>query len=306
MSVFGVDYAWGRPGPAALKRAGAHFACRYLSHDGSGKNLDHAEAKGLSDAGIWIVPVWESTAKRALDGHAAGAQDARDAEAQAKACGMPAGRPIYFAADWDATAGDQGAINDYLRGAASVLGAHRVGLYGGYGPISRSFNAGTIAWGWQTYAWSGGQWDSRAQLQQYSNDHLINGVGTDYNRAVKADYGQWRIDTTPPTTTEEDMPNGQLNEGLGTTGKGAITPIAIPKGCYKQISFIADNGLQGLPPAPLRVAVNHGGGHWTLHPVTVDSAKDAPVVTFPDPANTVGISVRREDQGDVHVAWEIS
>jgi hypothetical protein len=39
MAVFGVDYSWGRPGVAALKRAGAKFACRYLSHDTSGKNL---------------------------------------------------------------------------------------------------------------------------------------------------------------------------------------------------------------------------------------------------------------------------
>jgi hypothetical protein len=300
MSVFGVDYAWGRPGPAALKTAGAHFACRYLSHDGSGKNLDHAEAKGLSDAGIWIVVVWESTANRALDGHAAGAQDARDAEAQGKACGMPGGRPIYFAVDFDASSGDQGAINDYLRGAASVLGTHRVGLYGGYGPVSRSFNAGTIAWGWQTYAWSGGQWDSRAQLQQYSNDHLINGVGLDYDRAVKADYGQWRIGATPPVTQEDDMPYGQLAEGAT-----AITPIAIPKGRYKQIGFIADNGLQGLPSAQIRVAVQHAGA-WHIDHVTVDSKKDQTVVTFTDPGNTVGLSIRREDQGDVHVAWEIS
>ena len=43
MAVFGVDYAWGRPGPAALKRAGAKFVCRYLSHDTTGKNLTRDE-----------------------------------------------------------------------------------------------------------------------------------------------------------------------------------------------------------------------------------------------------------------------
>ncbi|MGI8336165.1 hypothetical protein ACRYCC_40005 [Actinomadura scrupuli] len=97
------------------------------------------------------------------------------------------------------------------------------------------------------------------------------------------------------------MPYGQLAEG-----QGAITPISLPKGRYKTIGFIADNGLQSLPPAALRVAVYHGGGAWKVDQVTVDSTKGQTVVTFTDPADTSGISVRREDAGDVHVAWEVS
>jgi Rv2525c-like, glycoside hydrolase-like domain len=209
VSVFGVDYAWGRPGAAALKaaRIDGHpieFACRYLSHDTTGKNLTAAEANILSRAGIWIVVVWESTAGRALAGHAAGAADARAALSQAQACGMPPGRPIYFAVDFDATEAQQAAIHAYLDGAASVLGRDRVGLYGGYYVIKRAFDAEKIAWGWQTYAWSGGHWDGRAQLQQYSNDRRINGVGLDYDRATKIDYGQWRVGVTP-TLEEDDM-----------------------------------------------------------------------------------------------------
>ncbi|GAA1853690.1 glycoside hydrolase domain-containing protein [Actinomadura bangladeshensis] len=224
MAVFGIDYAWGRPGAAALKRAGAKFACRYLSHDTTGKNLTRSEADELSDAGIWVVVVWESTAKRPLAGRSAGAADARDAAAQARACGMPDDRPIYFAADWDAAASQQDEINAYLDGAASVIGRDRVGLYGGYGPVKRAFDAGKIAYGWQTYAWSGGRWDARAQLQQYSNDHTVNGVGVDYDRAVKSDYGQWRVGVSPEG--EDDMPDyvslgadadQQLSPGRWTT-----------------------------------------------------------------------------------------
>jgi hypothetical protein len=154
MSVFGVDYAWGRPGVAALKKAGVDFVCRYFSHDSSGKNLTRAEAEQLCEGGFWLVAVWESTASRALQG--------RDA------------------------------------------GAARIGIYAGYGPVKRAFDAGKIAYGWQTYAWSGGKWDGRAQIQQYSNDHVINGVGLDYDRAVKADYGQWRIGVSPG---KDDMPD---------------------------------------------------------------------------------------------------
>lgn len=309
--IFGIDYAWGTPTTAALEAAGAKFVCRYLSHD-SGKNLSPSEAKRLSDAGIDIVVVWETTAQRALDGRAAGAIDAQDALIQAKACGMPAGRPIYFAVDWDAQVGrDQDLINQYLDGAASYLGGvQHVGLYAGYGPIKRAFDAGKIAFGWQTYAWSGGRWDTRAQLQQYSNSHFVGGVDCDYDHAVKADFGQWRIGVTPSTTpvqtpssVEDDMPYGKLEEGAD-----AITVVSLPEGRYKTIGFVADNGLQSKPPAALRVAVLHAGGKWqVISPnVVVDSAKGQNTVTFSDPAHVAGVSIQRKDAGDVHVAYEVS
>jgi len=307
----GVDYAWGRPGASALKAAGKTFAARYLSHSTSGKNLTHAEAVALSNAGIWLVVVWETGANRALDGHTAGAQDARDALAQAKACGMPNDRPIYFAVDFDASSGQKTAILNYFRGVASVIGTARTGMYGGYYPIKWAFDAGVIHWGWQTYAWSGGRWDSRAQLRQYSNDHVIGGVGLDYDRSTKSDYGQWKVGSSPnvtpappapsSNTEEDDMPNGMLLDGAN-----AVTPISLPKGRYKTIGFIADNGLEKMPPAKLRVAIHQGGGSWHLEEVTVDSAKGQAVVTFPNQAATDGISVRREDDGTLHVAYEVS
>lgn len=205
VGLFGVDYAWGRPGTAALTKADARFACRYLSHDTTGKNLTRSEATELSKAGIWLVVVWESAAARPLAGHAAGAADASAATAQARACGMPDGRPIYFAADWDAAPAQQPQINAYLDGAATVIGRDRVGLYSGYGPVKRAFDAGKITFGWQTYAWSGGRWDDRVQLRQYSNDHIINGVGVDYNHAMTSDYGQWRVGAAP-VGGDDDMP----------------------------------------------------------------------------------------------------
>ena len=211
----GIDYAFGRPTMAALKAAGIKFVCRYLSHSPS-KNLTPAEARKLTDAGIWIVVVWETTAKRALAGHAAGAADARDARAQARDCGMPDDRPVYFAVDWDASSGQQATINAYLDGAASVLGRDQVGIYGGYGPVRRALNGGHAKWAWQTYAWSGGRWDSRAQLQQYSNGHTIGGVDCDYDRAEASDYGQWRVGVTPG---EDDM---ALVSSLGVDGAQVI------------------------------------------------------------------------------------
>jgi hypothetical protein len=228
MSVFGVDYSWGRPGAAALRRAGVKFACRYLSHDTTGKNLTLAEARQLSNAGIWLVVVWQTTATRALSGRDGGVADARTARRQADACGMPDGRPIYFAVDFDASAGQQSTINAYLDGAASVLGRDRVGLYAGYYPMKRAFDAKKITWGWQTYAWSGGRWDGRAHIQQYSNDHRINGAAVDYDRAVKDDYGQWRVGILP----EEADETLKLLISLGKT-----QPVTVQPGARISLSF---------------------------------------------------------------------
>jgi Domain of unknown function (DUF1906) len=202
---FGVDYAWGRPSVTALHNAGVVFVCRYLSHDTTGKNLDHAEAVRLSNAGIWLVTVWETTAKRALAGRAAGIQDAKDADQQAKACGQPAGRPIYFATDWDVQRSELAAVNAYLDGVASVIGRGRTGIYGGYRAVKAALDGGHCAWAWQTYAWSGGRWDPRAQIQQYSNDHTIGGVGLDYDRSTHSDYGQWKVGVTPPAGEGADV-----------------------------------------------------------------------------------------------------
>ena len=229
MTTFGIDHAWGRPGVAALRSAGVKFVARYLSYDPP-KNLSHGEAASLSAADISIVVVWETTANRALSGRAGGQADAREAERQARACGMPAGRPIYFAVDWDASPGQQATINAYLDGAASVIGRERVGMYAGYGPISRAFSAGKISYGWQTYAWSGGRWDKRAHLQQYSNDHRINGVGCDYNRALVEDFGQWRIGWTPAAATVgEDMPE--------YVSLGMTKPAALKAGKATRVRF---------------------------------------------------------------------
>lgn len=309
----GIDYAFGRPGVAALKAAGVKFVCRYLSHSPT-KNLTSAEAHSLSGAGIWIVVVWETTANRALAGRTAGVADAIDAQMQAQACGMPAGRPIYFAVDWDASTSQQAAINAYLDGAASVLSRDRVGIYGGHGPVKRALDAGKAKWAWQTYAWSGGQWDGRAQLQQYSNGHTLGGVGCDYNRAKKADYGQWRIGASPsPTPTEVDMPfAGQI-----PAGKGQQVNVSFPKGSLKSLGLVIDNSftlpgvIEAQPQAEVRLAIHRADGtHQVVNAKAGRGAADAKtvkaVVKFDKPADTDYVSMVRLDDGKTPVGWDMS
>ena len=195
----GVDYSFARPSPSGLHGAGYTFAARYFSYDNSGthgKILFEGEANALLAAGVDIVSNWEYAADDALGGYNAGVNDAKVAEGQAAAAGAPAARPIYFSVDFDATPGQQAPINDYMDGVASVLGRTRTGAYGGYYVIKRLFDAGKITWGWQTYAWSGGQWDPRAQLRQIQNGVTIAGGDCDIDEAEADDFGQWGH--TPP------------------------------------------------------------------------------------------------------------
>jgi hypothetical protein len=197
----GVDYAWERPGGAALQRAGKTFAARYLSND-SKKNISRAEADDLAAHGVSSVVVWESTAARPLSGRAAGISDAKAAVTQATAAGMPPSRPVYFAVDFDATKGQLPAVMAYLDGAASVLGRERTGVYGGIDVVKAALDGRHVRWAWQTRAWSEGHWDPRAHIRQGATQK-IGGVSCDLNTAMTADYGQWMPGRVPQ---EEDMP----------------------------------------------------------------------------------------------------
>src|SRR5512135_140764 len=113
ITATGVDYAWARPSPSGLKADGYTFAARYVSHDTTGKNITASEAKALWAAGVDVVIVWEQTATAALNGFSQGAADAKAADAEAVAAGMPSSRPIYFAIDFDASSSQQSALNAY-------------------------------------------------------------------------------------------------------------------------------------------------------------------------------------------------
>jgi hypothetical protein len=194
--IDGIDYGYARPSESGLHSEGYRFVVRYLSYDNGithGKILFGGEANAIQHAGLDLVVVWEFDAADALGGFGAGVADAKEANRQALNAGMPPDRPIYFAVDFDATPGDQTAINAYLDGAASVIGRHRVGVYGDYYVVERSFDAGKATYGWQTYAWSGGQWDSRAHIRQYLNGVTAGFVFNccDRDESERNDFGQW-------------------------------------------------------------------------------------------------------------------
>jgi hypothetical protein len=203
----GLDYAGGRIAGADLASAGYSFVCRYLTDGGPGlpgKQLLPDEFADLVANGIAVVFNWETTADRMLGDTAAGMADAQAALAYIRS--LPGVAPdyqpvVYFSCDWDEAPDQQGAVNDYLTGAGSVLGGPQfVGIYGGYWPLSRALDAGVCNWAWQTEAWSGGNIDARVNIVQRNNAGYayIAGVQCDINEAHTDYFGQYTGDAPMP------------------------------------------------------------------------------------------------------------
>jgi LysM repeat protein len=178
-----ADYSFSRPDLNALKAAGINKVMRYLSPNGQPKNASVAEVGSLHANDMSVGFVYEWYGGRAKEGRAAGEYDGRIALQQANELGIPADVAIHAAVDYDAPESDQPAINDYIDGFASIVGPRGKAAYGGYWVIKRLFDAGIITYGWQTYAWSGGNWDSRAQLRQVQNGQTVGGGTIDFNES---------------------------------------------------------------------------------------------------------------------------
>lgn len=191
----GVDYAFSRPDISCLARNGYSFAMRYVwsgQSPPSAKLLQKAEADRLKAAGIRIVSNFESWTDRALEGYAAGQSDARIAVSNTVAAGGPADAVIYFSIDFDASTTQlAGLITQYFRGAASIVGLNRVGVYGGYQEVKYIADNNLAKWFWQTYAWSGGNWDPRAHIRQVRNGVSLCGGTLDINEAHSSTIGAW-------------------------------------------------------------------------------------------------------------------
>jgi hypothetical protein len=188
--IQGCDYSFARPTPSSLVSMGYQFVARYLSGaPASGKDLTASEMQSLEAGGLDIVLTWETDGTDCQNGMSAGVSDAQAAEAEVESIGAPTNRPIYFAVDFDADSSDASACNAYFQGVASVIGLNRTGVYGGYYIVNELMSGGLATWGWQTYAWSNGQWDSAAQLRQ--TDDGVDNDELDADEGMVADFGQF-------------------------------------------------------------------------------------------------------------------
>ena len=269
--TYGVDYSFARPAPSTTRAQGYTFVVRYLSHTPA-KTIDAAEAHAVTAAGLDIVMNWEDSAQAALGGYAQGAADAQAAAAQAASIGAPAGRPIYFSIDFDASAAQQGALDAYFDGVASVIGRDATGAYGGYSQLQRLFNAGKITWGWQTYAWSYGAWEPRAQLRQIENG--IAAGSEDLDQSVADDFGQWGPNAPGPTLSS---PIGFL--GVTSTADGGGYWVVKSDGgvfSYGNAPFFGSAANLGLAKPPIAIAATSDARGYYL------AAQDGGVFSFGD------------------------
>ncbi len=124
------------------------------------------------------------------------------------------------------------------------------------------------------------------------------GHDNDVFNGTPAELTAWISSFQP--NLEVEVQSGQLN-----TGASAVTVITVPHGSGTGIAFGCDNGLQGMAPAVLRVAIYDTFWHIT-NDVTVDSTKGQTVLKFPNPQSTGVISVKRMDAGEVVVGYEVS
>ena len=243
--IEGVDWSFPPyPSIPGLAAAGKKFAIRYGGPGTDDKHLHLAEAQALTAAGMSIVANAEGDEDGLLDGFDKGASWARSADAHFRNCGMPAGRPIYLSADFDMSEAQWPRVRESLRGAASVIGLARVGLYGGLRAMRMAAQDDVARWFWQTYAWSGGVWFKGNHLEQYRNKVDLAGGRVDLDRAKQPDYGQWTVggteggyDMIPIQFGEGEFPGprssrvGAFQRALVRAG-GDLAPFGGPDGRF--------------------------------------------------------------------------
>lgn len=194
----GLDYAGGHISGADLASNNVSFVCRYLSSGGSSlpyKQLTADEFADLTANGIKVVFNWETTSDFMLQGFNQGVADAQQALNYIRALpGVPAGyQPVvYFSCDFDEAPSQDTPVEQYLQGAASVLGGmDYVGIYGAYYICTRAQAAVGVKYIWQTEAWSGGNITSAVNIMQRNGlgYMTVDGVQCDINEQHTDDIG---------------------------------------------------------------------------------------------------------------------
>ncbi|MFC5470167.1 DUF1906 domain-containing protein [Cohnella suwonensis] len=179
----------------AIAKEGYKFAARYLVPDSySWKRLTPSEAQAITNAGMQIVSVYETSANRPAGGSSAGQQDGASARKEAQTLKQSTGSAIYFAVDYDAQPQDYDEIEQYLKAAAAQIPGYDAGVYGSYAVVEEMYKRSACKRFWQTYAWSGGKKSAHANLYQYKNGVTVGGVQADLNDGY-GNEGWWSTQT---------------------------------------------------------------------------------------------------------------
>ena len=202
-----IDFSASVPSAASIKAAGHDGAVMYISPARESwmgakpvhrPTIDDFDAYGLQAAFVWQYGKEKHPdVMRGWDG---GVADAKAAQAQLNEIRC-AGHPVFFAVDFDITLGQwNSSAVEYFRGAASVLGKQRVGIYGHSRVVHWAMEDDVVAvvepgrvLGWVTRSWSNGKTgaDYAVLYQRVHNVPGPDGVQIDVNDVLHPEWG-WR------------------------------------------------------------------------------------------------------------------
>lgn len=162
-----------------LISGGYTFVGRYL-----GNNLTFEEKDRITKGGLYIVSLYERNPTRIeYFTKTQGKIDASSAIRNARELGQPAGTPIYFTVDYNASYSDiTGGITEYLQVIKSVFvdegNPYKLGLYGSGAVLSHFQNTYTYTWLAGATAWMGSSSYTGWAIKQYDpNTPIGSGAG---------------------------------------------------------------------------------------------------------------------------------
>lgn len=201
---------------SCLKNAGYTFIGRYIFDSNRvATKLTSTEATNISNAGIYIVTIWENdgSVSGGYFTYANGKNDGYWAfMAAANDLAQPAGTPVYFAVDYDALPTDQTGIQSYFTGVhdgylAYLADQHkygnpqityRIGVYGSYDVLTWCQAQGIATYFWQANpsGWSSGRnanaWPGYNLRQTDGNVPVCGGFLIDPDTSSTLGGGGWK------------------------------------------------------------------------------------------------------------------
>lgn len=302
MSTQGVDFAGAKPigFGAILHAAGKNFAMRYLASDWRG--LTPAEYVDLTSHGVMVGFISEGSGSDALGGFSAGVAAAQRAQAIINANHWP-NLPIYFAVDFDAQGGQLSVVDQFLNGAASVVGRTRTGVYGSATVIEHCQSTGSAKRFWQTYAWSHGIIVTGIDLIQYNNGQTVGGQTVDLCLAFNTAFADDGPVTPIIESSDPDMPeNWKLADGTEATIGGTWAKLwhAADIGTFTYASNMAAWGapiLKNMTDDELTTIVNECNARGAAYaavtpaatPINVPALASGIAALIPAPTDNIDI-----------------
>ena len=249
MASTAIDFSAGLPTAGAIKKAGHSGVFLYCSPPREawmrGKQPSKGYVATLHANGIGTSFVYQYRSGGSLAagdagrGFAGGVSDALEARNYLKKIGLD-GYPVFFAVDWDITLGEWNSrVVEYFKGAASVLGKQRVGIYGHSKVIHWAMQDKVVAevapgrvLGWQTRSWSFDEHrrpvKAKGYAVAYQGIHNITGpegIKIDVNELWHDNWGQKPVGVSPPTTGGSDNNMVSIQPKHGRRGD----PVWLPE-----------------------------------------------------------------------------